>query len=112
MLDNHLYWIMSYSRWQDPQFWPLFKMAFLENFPQLTEDALENPRKHNIEKYYYQGIRRYESADIYQMGIDDLQIIDKLLGNHKFLSGEKIHTLDICCYGFLANIYYFETPLK
>src|SRR5690348_10371118 len=24
MLDNHLYWVMSYSRWQDDKFWPLF----------------------------------------------------------------------------------------
>lgn len=26
MLDNHMYWVMSYSRWQDEQFWPLFKL--------------------------------------------------------------------------------------
>ncbi|MEA3102741.1 Tom37 metaxin N-terminal-like domain-containing protein, partial [Caballeronia mineralivorans] len=27
-LDD-LYWVMSYSRWRDPRFWPLFKEAFL-----------------------------------------------------------------------------------
>lgn len=114
MLDTHLYWIMSYSRWQDPQFWPLFRMAFLTYFPQLTEDDLEAPRKHNLEKYHYQGIGRYEPKDIYPMGIDDLQVIHAQLGNQKFLFGEKIHTIDACCYGFLANIFYFEidTPLK
>ena len=29
MLDN-LYWVMSYSRWKDERFWPLFRDALLE----------------------------------------------------------------------------------
>lgn len=79
MLDNHLYWVMSYSRWQDEQFWPLFKTAFLTQLPELSESTLETVRKYNIEKYYYQGIGRYSKEEIYQSGIDDLQSIDFLL---------------------------------
>ncbi|KTC86228.1 glutathione S-transferase family protein [Legionella cincinnatiensis] len=114
MLDNHLYWVMSYSRWQDEQFWPLFKAAFLTQLTELSESTLETVRKYNIEKYHYQGIGRYSKEEIYQSGIDDLQSIILLLENNLYLFGEKIHSLDACCYGFLANILYFkiETPLK
>ncbi|KTD66616.1 hypothetical protein Lsan_0561 [Legionella santicrucis] len=114
MLDNHLYWVMSYSRWQDEQFWPLFKAAFLTQLAELSESTLETVRKYNIEKYHYQGIGRYSKEEIYQSGIDDLQSIILLLENNLYLFGEKIHSLDACCYGFLANILYFkiETPLK
>lgn len=114
MLDYHLYWVMSYSRWQDENFWPLFKAAFLKQLPELTDSSLEDIRKYNIEKYYFQGISRYPSQDIYQAGIDDLQAIVMLLAEKRFLFGDKIHALDACCYGFLANILYFEieTPLK
>ncbi|KTD58557.1 hypothetical protein Lsai_1164 [Legionella sainthelensi] len=114
MLDNHLYWVMSYSRWQDEQFWPLFKTAFLTQLPELSESTLETVRKYNIEKYYYQGIGRYSKEEIYHSGIDDLQSIDFLLQNNLYLFGDKIHSVDACCYAFLANILYFkiETPLK
>ncbi|HHF7348425.1 TPA: glutathione S-transferase family protein [Legionella feeleii] len=114
LLDNHLYWVMSYSRWQDEQFWPLFKAEFLRQFPQLAENSLEKTRNYNIEKYHYQGIGRYKKEEIYQAGIDNLKSIDLMLAHNDFFFGSKFHTIDACCYGFLANILYFqiETPLK
>jgi glutathione S-transferase len=114
MLDSHLYWVMSYSRWQDPRFWPIFKAAFLKNFPQVSETELDIPRKNNIEKYRYQGIGRYDPAQVYESGIDDLRAIQSLLGSNQYMFGDTIHTIDACCYGFLANIWYFDidTPLK
>ncbi|MFT4059004.1 MAG: glutathione S-transferase family protein [Legionella sp.] len=114
MLDCHLYWIMSYSRWQDEEFWPLFKAEFLKQLPQLNEGALENSRKYNLEKYHYQGISRYDKEQIYQTGIEDLRLLSELLGANDFFFGKVVHTVDACCYGFLANIFFFDidTPLK
>jgi len=114
MLDEHLYWVMSYSRWQDERFWPLFRDEFLRRFPEVSASDLEQPRNYNKEKYQVQGIGRYEQEDVYQAGIDDLEAIAFFLGKQDFIFGSKIHSLDACIYGFLANIYYFEidTPLK
>ncbi|STX29005.1 Uncharacterised protein [Legionella beliardensis] len=114
MLDNHLYWVMSYSRWQDDACWPLFKAEFLRNLPELSADDLEKFRTYNIEKYHYQGIGRYSAEDIYQAGVADLKAISFLLEDNDFIFGNTVHALDACCYGFLANIVYFEipTPLK
>jgi glutathione S-transferase len=114
MLDSNLYWVMSYSRWQDERYWPLFKQEFLRNVPTFSESELEVPRQYNLQKYHYQGIGRYEVDAIYQMGIDNLNAIQSLLGDQRFLFGDKICTVDASCYGFLANIFYFEidTPLR
>ncbi|WED42455.1 glutathione S-transferase family protein [Legionella cardiaca] len=114
MLDNHLYWVMSYSRWQDERFWPLFKAEFLQQLPELTESSLEKGRKYNLQRYYYQGISRYSEDEIYQSGTQDLAIINSLLADKKFFFGNEVHVIDACCYGFLANIIYFDiqTPLK
>lgn len=114
MLDSHLYWVMSYSRWQDERYWPLFKSEFLKQLPQLSEEDLERFRQYNIQKYYYQGIGKYSSEEIYNSGIDDLKCINEFLNNNPFFFGEHFSTIDACCYGFLANIYYFEinTPLR
>ncbi|CEG58871.1 glutathione S-transferase family protein [Legionella fallonii] len=114
MLDNHLYWVMSYSRWQDDRYWPLFKAEFLRQPLDLSESLLEQFRAFNLEKYHYQGIGRYSQQEVYQAGLDDLTIINTLLGGNDFLFGKTIHVVDACCYGFLANILYFEidTPLR
>lgn len=86
----------------------------MNQFPDTPESILEKVRKHNIEKYHYQGIGRYDANDIYQSGIEDLAAISSILGNNDFIFGNKPHTIDAACYGFLANIFYFEinTPLK
>lgn len=112
-LDDHLYWVISYSRWQDEEYWPLFKAEFLRLAPKISGD-LDKAREYNINKYYYQGIGRYERRDIYQSGIDDLETLDSLLGDNPFLFGGEAHSIDASCYGFLAPIVYFniESPLK
>jgi glutathione S-transferase len=47
MLDD-LYWVMSYSRWKDPRFWPLFRDTLLRTHPAITEAALETARDYNF----------------------------------------------------------------
>ncbi len=113
-LDCNLYWIMSYSRWQDDRFWPLFKAAFLKFYPDINDESLDKGRKYNTERYYYQGIGRYDVAEVYNSGLNDLQIIVNLLDNNRFIFGDKFSTIDATIYGYLANIYYFEidTPLR
>lgn len=114
MLDNHLYWVISYSRWQDERFWPFFKAEFLKQLGNMPEKVLEDSKKYNIEKYHYQGISRYTKEEIYQSGIEDLNVISSFLGSKDFFFGKTVHIIDACCYAFLANIFYFDinTPLK
>jgi len=47
LLDD-LYWIMSYSRWKDPRFWPLFRDALLTTHPDLAPAALDAARDYNF----------------------------------------------------------------
>lgn len=114
MLDNHLYWVMSYSRWQDDEFWPHFMAEFLRCFPDTPKEALLKARSYNIGKYHAQGTGRYARDEVYQSGTNDLQTLATLLGTKAYLFGDQPHNIDACCYGFLANIFYFDidTPLK
>ena len=113
MLDD-LYWVMSYSRWSDDRFWPLFRNAFLKTHPTVSVDALEAARKYNFQRYYYQGIGRYEPAAVYERGLADLQTLAHLLPEGGSLFGPKPGSIDAAIYGFVANIYFYEidTPLK
>ncbi|MCP5503787.1 MAG: glutathione S-transferase family protein [Chlamydiales bacterium] len=114
MLDEHLYWVMSYSRWQDETYWPRFEQAFIETFPNMQKGDLDGFRENNIKKYQMQGIGRYSPEDVYKKGTQDLKIIETLLSDEDYFFGKTLHTIDACIYGFLANIYYYEieTPLR
>lgn len=113
MLED-LYWVMSYSRWADERYWPLFKAAILETHPQVTETAMDAARDYNAKRYYYQGIGRYTAEQVYARGLADLEVLASLLGPGAYLFGPGPSSVDAGIYGFLANIHFYpiDTPLK
>jgi glutathione S-transferase len=112
-LDD-LYWVMSYSRWKDPQFWPLFRDELLKTHSNLTVAGLEDAQRYNFERYRYQGIGRYEPPDVYKRGLADLQVLADLIGQSGFLFGPRASSTDAGVYGFVANIHFYaiNTPLR
>jgi glutathione S-transferase len=113
MLDD-LYWVMSYSRWKDDRFWPLFRDAILRTHPDVTVGSLETARQYNSRRYHYQGIGRYDPDAAYARGFADLQVLANLLPASGFLFGARPSSIDAAIYGFTANIYFYDidTPLK
>jgi len=113
MLDD-LYWVMSYSRWKDEHFWPLFRDTMLRQEPRLGECDLEKARAFNFQRYHYQGIGRYEPDAALARGLADLQVLADLVPPDGYFHGPKPTSIDAGIYGFIANIYFFdiETPLK
>ena len=113
MLDD-LYWVMSYSRWQDERYWPTFCERLRLEHPSLTEAGLRKAQEFNSQRYYYQGIGRCPPAVAYARGLADLQVLANLIPAGSYLHGPKPTSIDAGVYGFIANIYFFEidTPLK
>jgi glutathione S-transferase len=113
MLDD-LYWVMSYSRWKDERFWPLFRAALLREHPSLTEAGLRKAREFNFQRYHFQGIGRYAPDAAYARGLADLQVLAHLIPASGYVHGSKPTSIDAGIYGFIANIYFYEieTPLR
>ena len=105
---------MSYSRWHDPRFWPLFRDEILATHSNVTEQSLERARKYNFERYYYQGIGRYEPDAAMARGIADLGALAQVVPAEGFVHGDTPTSVDAGIYGFIANIYFYDidTPLK
>lgn len=113
LLDD-LYWVMSYSRWKDERFWPKFQTALLLEHPGLTEAGLAKAREFNAQRYYFQGIGRFEPEAAYARGLADLNALDDIVSTGSYVHGSEPSSVDAGIYGFLANIYFYdiETPLK
>jgi glutathione S-transferase len=113
MLDD-LYWVMSYSRWKDECYWHAFRDALLREHPGLTEEGLAKAQAFNAQRYYYQGIGRYDPDAAMARGLADLAAIAALIPADGFVHGESPTGIDAGLYGFIANIYFYDidTPLK
>jgi glutathione S-transferase len=113
MLDD-LYWVMSYSRWQDDRYWPAFGSALQREHPGLTDEDLLKAKEFNRQRYYFQGIGRYEPDDAMARGLADLRVLGDLIPTHGYAHGEAPTSIDANIYGFIANIHFYEihTPLK
>ena len=113
LLDS-LYWVMSYSRWKDERYWPLFRAAMMHEHQRLTEEGMIKAREFNAQRYYFQGIGRYAPDAAYARGLADLGVLANLVPAEGFVHGPKPTSIDAGIYGFIANIYFYDidTPLK
>jgi glutathione S-transferase len=112
-LDD-LYWVMSYSRWKDERYWHQFRDALKREHPSLTDEGLMKAKEFNAQRYYYQGIGRFEPEAAMARGLADLAALATLIPPHGYVHGDKPTSIDAAIYGFVANIYFYdiETPLK
>ncbi|RDS83564.1 glutathione S-transferase family protein [Dyella monticola] len=112
-LDD-LYWSMSYSRWKDGRYWPQFRRIVLNAHADITESDMDAAHDYNEQRYYYQGIGRYDPDKVYERGAANLKAISNLLGERVFMFGPNPQSIDAAIYGFTANIYFYDilTPLK
>ena len=78
LLDD-LYWVMSYSRWSDQTYWPLFRDEMLKTNATVTSTMLEKAREYNFPRYYYQGIGRYAPEEVYARGLADLSALAEII---------------------------------
>jgi len=113
MLDD-LYWVMSYSRWQDERYWPAFAAALKSEHSDLTDDGLQKAKAYNAQRYHFQGIGRYDPDAAIARGLADLAVMSRLVPSQGYVHGDKPASIDAALYGFIANIYFYEidTPLR
>lgn len=115
MLEEHLYWVIVYSRWVDPKGWEVVKPVFFAEMPPLLRAVVPELIRRQLTKVLHsQGIGRHHSSDIYKLGCEDLTAVSIILGEQRFILGNDPTSLDAVMYAFLANILLVpvESPLK
>jgi glutathione S-transferase len=107
MVDEHLYWVVVYSRWQDKAHWPLLKQVFFAHMSSpLKWFVPQIVRKLMLKQLHNQGMSRHLPDEVYHIATDDLQHLANALGKQAYFLGDKPTTVDASLYALLANVLY------
>ena len=110
MIEEHLYFIILYSRWIDREGKKIINQAFCKFFPRMiATGALAYIRFSLRKQGFLQGIARHSREEVYALGIKDLQAISHWLGDKPYFFGEKLSYIDASVFAFMVTILL--TPL-
>ncbi|MFZ3066781.1 MAG: glutathione S-transferase family protein [Gammaproteobacteria bacterium] len=115
LVEEHLYWVMVYSRWIDNRNWPTLKKTFFGKMPPVLKSIIPYLVRKKVKRVLAaQGIGRHSEADIYALGIQDINALSVLLNNQPFFLGNQPTSLDASTFAFLLSILKapIESPLK
>lgn len=115
MVEEHLYWVIVYSRWIEPTGYEVIKPVFFGDLSQLLKVVVpELVRRQQIKVLYNQGLGRHTPEEIYKMGINDISAVATILGENRFMLGNDVTSIDATVYAFIANIVWtpIESPIK
>lgn len=115
MLDEHLAWVVIYSRWVSEKNFKIIKNTFFSNIPApMRLIASKKVRKYMLNALNSQGVSRHQEDEVYQLGKEDVSALSMLLGNKYYFFGDKPSTLDATAYAYIASIIHvpMESPLK
>jgi glutathione S-transferase len=116
MMKENLYWVVSYTRWQDDAGFKIYRtviqpaarMALEAAGLQLTDEALDSRmdsrRKQCIDQLFMQGLGRHSSEEVNWIGSGDLIAVSDFLGDKAFFFGDKPTGVDATIYSHVANV--------
>lgn len=115
MLEEHMYWVMTYSRWLEAENAPTLLQALFGGLPPQVADTVFAQIKEQVRANIFgHGLGRHTREEMYSLAVDDITALSAFLGDKPYAMGEQPTTLDATVYGFLAALLVppIESPLK
>jgi glutathione S-transferase len=105
LVEDRLYWQITYMRWGDPDGWAVFKPDLVKYLPLgMRGPALFLLHRTLLRQMRQRGLASADPQGAYAMGKAVLDALAGMLGDLPFFLGEKPRSLDMSLYAFLANI--------
>ena len=115
MLEERTYWVLIYSRWMEPDIWPVFSRQIFAGLPPVVRTLIPPIARRKVRGYLHaHGLGRHSRDEIYRMGAADLRAVSVELGDKPFFTGADPRGIDATVYGIVASVVEapLETPLK
>jgi glutathione S-transferase len=115
MLEEHLYYVSSYSKWVEDSGFAIYAAELFAGMPaEQLEHVPPMVRQKVIDKLHAQGIARHSRDEVYSMGNKDVSAFESMLGNGPYLFGDEPTSFDACAFGVIGNIKDgpFDNPVR
>lgn len=105
LVEERLYWQITYMRWGDPAGWAVFKPDLVKYLPVgMRGPVLFLLRRRLLGQMHQRGLSSADPQGAYASGKTVLDALAGLLGNQPYFLGAEPRSLDMSLYAFLANI--------
>ncbi len=115
-LEEHLYWVLVYSRWVEPEGYAHVRALLVKILPKFVGPLLMDRviRKKVARSLHEHGLGRHAPADIYRRGCEDLTALSVMLGDKPYLLGEQPTSIDASLYASCVALWLFpaDNPIK
>jgi glutathione S-transferase len=114
MLEEQLYFVILYQRWQEDRGWATYAPVLSEIMGTagvpgpLRRVASYVIRKQVLKTVYAQGTGRHTGAEVDAIGSRIVTSVSDYMGENSFFLGESPRTIDATVYPFLSGI--MDTP--
>jgi glutathione S-transferase len=105
MLDENLYWCMVKSRWIDDAMWNIVREEFFGRMPVPLKWIVPPLARREVRKtLWLHGLGRHSDEELLMVAKRDLQAVSDLLGGKDWFFGDRITTLDVVAFAYLAEL--------
>jgi glutathione S-transferase len=115
MVENHLGWVVAYTRWLIPENFAKGPAHFFDNAPQDVRDQLRRDVLARVrENMRAVGIARHTDGEITALGARSLAALSVILGERPYLMGDRPCGIDATAFGILAGLMtpHFDSCLR
>ena len=116
MLEERTYWAgMIHPRWVKTDHHKLIADTFFGEIPGFMRMPIFRTIAKGVAKSAMgHGIGRHTDKEIYEMGLDDIKVVEAVLGKKKFILGAKPAEVDATVFAFLHGMQadVFPTPIQ
>jgi glutathione S-transferase len=114
MMEEHMYFLNGYERWMvDENFWK-GPIQFFKEVPAPIRPLIARiVRKKAGKTHQAQGLGRHTDDERFELAKGNLAAVEALLGNHKYILGDKVSGADASVFPFIwtASSPYFKSRI-
>ena len=104
-VEEKLYWVMVYARWQIDAGWAITEPAFFGMAPASVRAAVSGEARQDVLRNLWgQGTGRHTEAEAIQMGVDVIENLGLYLGKEDYFIADTPTPLDAVAYGTLISL--------
>ncbi|MDB5419939.1 MAG: glutathione S-transferase family protein [Phenylobacterium sp.] len=115
MVENHLSWVAAHAVWLDADNFAKGPAHFFDDAPEGVREALRRDVQQRVrDTVLVTGVGRHSEPEIVALGLRSLAALSAMLGDSRYLMGDRPCGADATVFGLLAYILtpFFESELR